>query len=369
MPGHKRNAAGFAARSLGGAERIDVTETPATDDLHHAEGILKEAQERANELYRTGMNSPLCEDMETFFLVGGSSAGVLAAVCTAVGEDGTVIALSGAHRSFTHAAELMRLTVSEVRPEEAVDADGIVYDFPGTVDPAKIEEALARHPEARAVFLTSPGYEGVIQDVKAIADIAHRKGIPLIVDEAHGAHFSLHPELPVSALALGADLVNHSVHKTLAGLTQTALLHVRGSLVNREKLRHYLDVFQSSSPSYVLMTSIDEAVQDIRRYGPVRFADLLTYKKEILECAAQFTHLQVAGETVVPDPCKIVICLRGDAASRMDGEALAARLREQYGIEAERAEKGHVILILTPYDTKEGIFRLKQALTEIDRNP
>lgn len=366
MPGHKRNAAGFASRTLSGALRIDVTETPATDDLYKAEGILKDAQARANALYRAGCGTAVCEDMETFFLVGGSSAGVMSAVCTAAGKDSEIIALSGVHHSFDHAAELMRSKVVWVTPPKAKDAEGNPCDFSGVLPPEEIAKAIEAHPQAKAVFVTSPSYEGVIQDVKAIADIAHAHDLPLIVDEAHGAHFSLHPELPQSALAQGADLVNHSIHKTLSGLTQTALLHVRGERIDRKLLRHYLDVFQSSSPSYVLMASIDEAMKDIRRYGAVRFADLLSYKKEILSCGSALKHLRIADERTVPDPCKIVLMLPEEIAAHTDGEALVARLRNEFQLEAERAEGRHVILILTPFETKEGIFRLTQALKSVD---
>ena len=111
------------------------------------------------------------------------------------------------------------------------------------------------------MVITSPTYEGIISDVHGIAECAHRRRIPLILDEAHGAHFGFHPYFPKNGNDLGADIVIHSLHKTLPSLTQTALLHMNGTIIDRDRVNMYLDILQSSSPSYVLMASIDECVR------------------------------------------------------------------------------------------------------------
>lgn len=374
MPGHKRNPAFLketdvarltnGAHPLYGAFLIDTTETEETDDLHHAEGILKEAQERAGALYRNRIrekkkDASLLADMETHYLVGGATAGVLSAVSAVCGEGGTVVAARNAHRSFYHALFLSGARAAYVVPKPAADGSRIL-PFPGPVSPEEIEMALQAHPGAAAVFCTSPTYEGVVSPIAGIARCAHEKGIPLIVDEAHGAHFSLDGRLPESAIAQGADIVIRSVHKTLAALTQTALLHVQGELVDRKKLARFLAVFQSSSPSYVLMSSIDTALRDMEAHAGERFDTLFSFRQQIEEAAAGWKHLYPVPRTVAQDPCKLTILAKNASGVRQI-------LRDEYHIEAETADDARLILILTPYDTKEGTDALCDALCRIDR--
>ena len=142
-----------------------------------------------------------------------------------------------------------------------------MFGINGGIRPETVERLLEQTEGIQAVMVTSPTYDGVVSDIKRIGEIVHRKKIPLIVDEAHGAHFGFHPYFPNSSVRLGADLVIHSLHKTLPSLTQTALLHVNGNLVNREKLQRYLGIYQTSSPSYVLMAGMDECIRDVLLSG------------------------------------------------------------------------------------------------------
>ena len=142
------------------------------------------------------------------------------------------------------------------------------------------------------VVITSPTYDGVVSDVKAIADMVHGYGVPLIVDQAHGAHFGFHPSYPENAVSQGADIVIHSVHKTLPAPTQTALLHRNGNLIDREKLKRYLHIYQSSSPSYLLMAGIDEALFTIATEGFRRLDELLGLRKQLEKRAETFQHIR-----------------------------------------------------------------------------
>jgi len=282
MPGHKR-----ALGSMCDPYAIDITEIEGFDNLHHAEGILKECQERAARLWKS---------RHTYFLVGGSTAGILAGVSAAAwrpeAEGGVLVMSRVCHKSVYHAAAVCGLETRYTG---------------GLASAEETEEALLElEREGRsacAVVITSPTYEGVVSDVKAIAEVCHRYRVPLIVDEAHGAHFGMHPCFPPSSVSQGADIVIHSVHKTLPALTQTALLHLNSELIQPSQIEFALGVYQTSSPSYVLMASVDNCVRILEESGTELF-DLL---------AANLTEFYGKGEETLrhirlvrtDDPSKI----------------------------------------------------------------
>ena len=238
MPGHKRRKDDFANPFF-----IDITEIEGFDNLHHAEGILKDAQDRAAALYHSE---------ETYFLVNGSTCGILAAVSACTARGGKILMARNCHKAAYHAAYLRGLDIEYLYPEKED-----IFGINGGIHEDIVEKALEEFQDIQAVMITSPTYDGVVSNVEKIAQIVHRKGIPLIVDEAHGAHFGFHEYFPKSSVEMGADLVIHSLHKTLPSLTQTALLHVNGNRVDRECLRKFLDIYQTSSPSYVFMAGMD----------------------------------------------------------------------------------------------------------------
>ena len=178
MPGHKRRAAWLCD-----PRRIDLTEIDGFDNLHHAEGILRDAEMRAARLFKSS---------ETHFLVNGSTSGILSAIgaCTLPGK--TLLMARNSHRSAFNAAALNRVTCAYLSPSDMA----VPCDINGRISPEQVERALGRSEQVCAVFLTSPTYDGVVSDVAGIAEAAHRHGIPLIVDEAHGAHFGMHPLFP-----------------------------------------------------------------------------------------------------------------------------------------------------------------------------
>ena len=209
MPGHKRNRASSADDFL--FER-DITEISGFDNLHHAEGILKEAQEYAAQIYGT---------KKCFFSVNGSTAALLAAVSASVNKGGKILVARNCHKAVYHALYLRELQPVYIYPHEDPK-----LGINGGISPGRVEMYLAENPDIQAVLITSPTYDGIVSDVARIAEIAHRYGVPLIVDEAHGAHFRFSDYFPVSAAQLGADVVINSVHKTLPCLTQTGVIHL-----------------------------------------------------------------------------------------------------------------------------------------------
>lgn len=344
MPGHKRNE---DAAPFGKIFNVDITEIDDFDNLHDAEGIILDAQHRANDLYKAD---------ETFFLVNGSTSGVLAAVSAVCNENDTLLTARNCHKSLYHAAYLNKIRLNYFYPEYLTE-----YGIYGAVSLDVIKSSVTE--DTKAVFITSPTYEGIVSDIRSIAEYLHSKGIPLIVDEAHGAHFGMHKDLPAGAIEMGADIVIHSVHKTLAAMTQTALIHVQGDLVDRDRLRRYLRIYQSSSPSYVLMASIDNAIDEISTNGNNIFGKLLEYNKMILDKTSDCRYIKILDNTIIDDPGKIVISVKG---TNMSGMELYDELRLKYHLQLEMAGDTFGLAIITGYDSKEGIMRLIEAVINID---
>lgn len=362
MPGHKRSRAAGAMSQYYG---IDITEIDGFDNLHHAEGVLLEAQQRANRLYGN-------EGSETFYLVNGSTCGVLAAVMAVAERGAELLIARNCHKSVYHAAILQELRLHYYYPPVLEE-----YGICGGADAEEIDRLLARYPDCAAVVVTSPTYEGIITDVRAVAEVVHARHKILIVDEAHGAHLGLHESLPPGALASGADLVIHSLHKTLPAMTQTALLHVQGERVDRGSLRRYLAMLQSSSPSYVLMASMDSCIRYMESSGAERFVWMRQQYELFSKKMADCRHIEIAnavyaGQT--PDVLhgkfiagwdigKLAIGVRDGL---LNGQQLYDLLRDEYRLQMEMAAERYVLAIMTVMDTAEGWQRLADALSEID---
>lgn len=360
MPGHKRRLSGQMPREL--FER-DITEIDGFDNLHEPEGIILQAQQKASELYGSD---------ESFYLVGGSTCGILSAISAAVPEGGRLLADRRCHRSVYHAAYLRNLELSYLYSDtmqdcdihEAVNAGAVEKAL--TFDADSMEGSLSlQNKLPDAVLVTSPTYEGRIADIKRIADITHQKGIPLIVDEAHGSHLGFYQGFACNSCQAGADLVIHSVHKTLPAMTQAALLHVKGDLINRERLRRYLKIYQSSSPSYVLMSSIENALDQVARNRESLFGEFLRRWRKMLERLSPCRRLRFfTDEDGRQDIGKLVI-LAGKTG--LSGQQLYDILLKKYHLQLEMASTDHVLAMFTIGDTEEGFRRMTEALLEIDQ--
>lgn len=355
MPGHKRNSLIAPYLEKLGA-RFDLTEIEGFDNLQDPKGILLKSMKRASKLW----GSKKC-----FFLVNGSSGGLLAAVGALAGRGDKVIMARNCHMSVYNAMELSGAEPIFLMPP--LEKDFGIYS---SMQAKKVKETLIQNPGVKAVILTSPTYEGVISDISSICDAAHKKGVPVIVDEAHGAHLGFSPFFAGGAVRAGADIVIQSLHKTLPSLTQTAVAHINGSLIDETELKRRLAMFQSSSPSYLLMSSIDSCVRLIENDGAFLFEswekNLRLFYDEIkpLEKLKIFMENDLHKKHIHAfDHSKIVISARDIALS---GAELMELLRRKYKIELEMAS-GYCALAMTgPGDTEEGMLRLARALLEID---
>lgn len=268
MPGHKRQMQLFPG------EAQDITEIEGFDNLHDAEGILRALQEKA---------AKICGASESFYLVNGSTAGILSAVSAAVPQGGKLLMVRNCHKAAYHAAYLRNLEVKYLWT-------GVQPDFGCALAPTveQIEKALKEDAEIQAVLIVSPTYEGLTADVAAIAKVVHEKGLPLIVDEAHGAHLGFHSFWAENSCRQGADLVIQSLHKTLPSPTQTAILHVSGNRIDRQRLKRFLRIYQSSSPSYLFMAAMEEALDRVsadreKLFGAFR-ENWLTMSEKLQNC-------------------------------------------------------------------------------------
>lgn len=224
---------------------IDLTELTGLDDLHAPQGVIAQAQSLAADYFGAD---------HTFFLVGGSTAGNIAMILSTCTPGDKIIVQRNSHKSIMNGLELSGAKPIFVSPE--YDEKVHRYTAPSF---QTIQQAILHHPDAKAVVLTYPDYFGNTYNIKKMIDFAHEYNIPVLVDEAHGVHFSIGEPFPKSALALGADVVVQSAHKMAPAMTMASLLHVKSNYVTKEKVAHYLQVIQSSSPSYPLMASLDIA--------------------------------------------------------------------------------------------------------------
>ena len=348
MPGHKRNG-GLTGAAL--PYGIDITEIDGFADLHHAKGILKEMQERTANLYHAE---------ETCWIVNGSTAGILSAIMGCTKRGGGILIARNCHKSVYHAIELNELHAVYLYPEMDQRTG-----LNGEIRVEAVREALGKYgKEIQAVMITSPTYDGVVSDIRAIAEAVHEFGIPLIVDEAHGAHFGFHPYFPENANQQGADVVIHSVHKTLPAPTQTALFHMNGNLADREAVRKYLHMFQSSSPSYILMAGIDACMGLLETKADELFSKYADRLQRTRKKLGKLKNLELE-ESEHFDRSKIVISTKN---TMLTGKQLYEELLEHYHLQMEMAAGAYIIAMTSIGDTDAGMERLEDALFEIDMN-
>lgn len=353
MPGHKRNPRFCSGLDLHNA---DITEIDGFDNLHDARGILRDAQERAGRLYGGS---------KTWFLVNGSTVGLLCAIAACCQPGDSLLMGRNCHKAVYNGVYLNHLNPIYIYPK----VHGLYGVYEG-MDPQKVRRAFDRNPAIRALVVTSPTYDGVVSDTRAIAKIAHEYGAVLIVDEAHGAHFGFSSYFPGSALASQADIVIHSVHKTLPAPTQSALIHVQGERVDREKLGRLLTYYQSSSPSYILMAGIDRCMQLIEDEGDVLFSEYSGRLDGLRRGLGELDHIKLAEKEDFDSNCKDydrskLFLYTG--ASSLNGQKLYDRLRDQYHLQMEMAGRQYTLGMTSFCDTEEGFDRLMAALITIDR--
>lgn len=353
MPGHKRNE---DLMSMINPYGIDLTEIDGFDNLHEPEEILLSLSNRISKLYGSVYSYPL---------VNGSTCGILAGISGATKRGDKVLIGRNCHKSIYHGILLRELEPVYLYPPKITGTS--IF---GGIHPELIVDMLTKHPDIKLVVITSPTYEGIVSDIKKIAEIVHQHGAYLLVDEAHGAHFGLDVTVPISAVSLGADIVIQSFHKTLPSFTQTAVLHL-----NEKKLKHavetYLKIYQSSSPSYLLMSSIDQCIQLLESQRNHLFQNLNIQLEQFYKNMKKLDHIKVLSKDLIGrfgiydiDLSKLVLI---PCHCSISGKDLSRKLQEEYRIIMEMDAMDYSLGISTICDRKEGFQRLEAALYHIDK--
>ena len=360
MPGHKRKNGDFLRSKgenpnlsmidtvLDNLHNIDVTEVPGLDDLHNPMGIIYESEKELASVYGT---------FASYYLVNGSTGGILAAVASCVSQKGKIIVADNCHKSVHNIACLLKLDACYVKSEALFENAG-----------EAIKTICNDNPEAKAVVVTSPTYEGVFLDINIISEIVHNAGMKLIVDEAHGAHLPFIKSLKkYSAIYNGADVVIQSLHKTLPSMTQTAILHVMDENLDAD-IRRYLSVFMSSSPSYIMLCDMERAIDIAQNYNYEAYmTKLMATRKKLLELK-NITLKEVRKnfdmEKLNSDPTRLVL----SAKAPITGAGFEKLLSDEYGIVCEMSGIDYVVLISTFFDSDEDFDYLYNSLKKIDDN-
>lgn len=350
MPGHKR----IMIEDYN-PYQIDITEIEGFDNLHNASEILKSSQQRAADLYGS---------KQAYYLINGSTCGILAAISASTQKGDKILVARNCHKAVYNAIFLRELSPIYIYPK-ITDAK-----IQGKIESQEVKKALDKNPDVKAVIITSPTYDGIVSDVEEISKIVHNYDIPLIVDQAHGAHFGLDDRMPESAIKLGADAVIVSVHKTLPAFTQTALLHICSNRISQKKIKKYLGIYETSSPSYILMAGIESSIRHISEKGEELFAELDKKLDDFYNGVENLKNIKVltkkdftSDEAYDFDRTKIIMLTEKCGIS---GEELLRILHNDYHIELEMAAGNYALALSTIMDTKEGFERLMHALIEID---
>ncbi|WP_016949390.1 aminotransferase class I/II-fold pyridoxal phosphate-dependent enzyme [Anabaena sp. PCC 7108] len=357
-PGHKRGV-GISPllTDLIGKDvfRADLTELAELDNLFKPENAILAAEELAAEAFGAE---------KTWFLVNGSTCGIEAAILATCRMGEKIILPRNVHSSVISGLILSGAMPIFIQPEYDED-----LDIAHSVTPEAVKAALATHPDTKAVLIVYPTYDGICGNLQAIAQLTDQYNIPLIVDEAHGAHFHFHPELPISALSAGADLTVQSIHKTLGAMTQASMLHIQGKKIDIDRVNKALQLVQSTSPSFILLASLDAARQQMAIHGEKLMSQTLLLAKEARIELHQIPGLStsLANQKKSPgfidlDRTRLTVNVR---KLGLTGFAAEDILNEKFAVVPEFSSWQNITFIISLGNTKTDITNLVQALNNL----
>lgn len=329
----------------------DLTELTELDCLFAPDGVIQQAQQLAAEAFGS---------WQTWFLVNGSTCGIEAVIMATCCDGDKIILPRNVHSSVISGLILSGAIPIFINPEYDTNL-GIAHG----ISIESLETALQKHADAKAVMMVYPTYYGVCGDIRAIAQLTHEYNIPLIVDEAHGAHFAFHPKFPISALAAGADLTVQSIHKTLGAMTQASMLHLQGERININRLNKSLQLTQSTSPSYLLLASLDAARQQIALNGEkllTRTLQLAQEARNQISKIPQLSILSLSPSSLSLDKTRLTVIVSQLGITGFEAEEI---LDEKFNVTPEFACLKTVTFIISLGNTKEDIEQLIKAFTEL----
>ncbi|MCK5764042.1 MAG: hypothetical protein KAH05_07975 [Clostridiales bacterium] len=348
MPGHKNGR--LLSSYFSEYFKYDITEIPGADNLHNPIGMIKKTEEMISEYYASD---------KSYIIVNGSTAGIYSAVMVITKPGDKLIISRECHRSVYSALILGGIEAEYIYPEIDSKSGAI-----NAINVEVVKENFMKYPEAKGMVLTSPTYLGVISPIKEISEYLHSIGKVLIVDEAHGAHLKATTLLPDDSISQGADISIQSFHKTLPALTQASVLHLNSKRVDRKKLESLLRIHQTSSPSYLIMASIDAAMNIMIDNGETLSDNLLDIINEFNENLESHKYLKrMTMKNSVLDPMRIVLVNKENR--KIDFHQLEMILRRDYHIQVEYAYDKGIVLIPSIANTSEDFLKLSKALDSI----
>lgn len=348
MPGHKRNKKFL--NDFYEFIDLDFTEIDETDNMHKPEGIIKQSKNILSKTFGS---------QESYFLVNGSTCGIIASLLSILKPNENILVARNCHISVHNGIMLCEANPIYILPD-------VDYNFPSAINPKVIQNAINKY-NIKACIITSPTYEGITSNIREISNILHKKNIPLIVDEAHGAHFCLSTYFPQTALEQGADIVIQSFHKTLPALTQCAVLHINSNIINKNRLEKSLSVLQSTSPSYIFMMSLEYCCYYINNYQHLinKYIDKLKILRKNLLTLKNFKLIDkdiLKNKNIDNfDISRITLLIKKNVSGSFINELL---IKE--GIQLEMYNENHIIAISTICDTDFGLDLLFKSLKKID---
>ena len=348
MPGHKRSDMG----AFFGVEKMDITEITDYDNLHEPEGIIRESMDAVKDIFKS---------KESWYLVGGSTLGILVSISSVCRQGDKVLIGRNCHKAVYNCIRLLQLETVYCYADISAEYD-ICEDMKSEV----VEGKLKENPDIKAVILTSPTYEGVVSDIAGIKEVIRPYGIPLIVDEAHGAHLIFHEYFPESAVQCGADLIIQSTHKTLPSFTQTAVLHLCSDIVTKEQVEEMIDIYETSSPSYLLMASAEYGIMYMKEKQE-QLAEYVDNLKNFRKKCEQLKKLSLLSQEKLNcfayDNGKLVFSVKDCG---INGKELFRLLYEKYHIELEMENLTYGIAMTSICDKREHFDELWKAISELD---
>lgn len=356
MPGHKEGRI-ISKEYIKNLGKIDLTEVPGLDNLYNPEGPIFEAQILAAKAFGA---------IESFFLVNGTTSGIYAAMHAVLEPDDKVLIMRNSHKSVYNGLVLTGAVPVYIKPDIDYDS-GIAMGISAN----NVERYLKNDKSIKAVIVTYPNYYGFCSDIVKISETVHNYGRVLIVDEAHGAHFAFSKMLPVSSLEAGADIAVQSIHKTLPSFTQSSILHLNSENIDADKLKFALSLFQTSSPSYILMSSIDIAREYMEGEGSVRLkraVELSMYARSEIN---KIEGIRCLGEEIIGkygimdfDKTKLTVNVSGVDITGAEAEKV---LRDKYKIQVEMSDAVNILAMVTLADGKEEINLLIQGIRGFEK--
>ncbi len=355
MPGHRGGTgADPAATSLLGLKAYanDVTGVPGLDDLHEPYGCIREAQELAAQAFGAD---------RTFFSVNGTSGAIHTMVLSVIDDGDTLIIPRNIHKSV-----LAAIVLSGAKPLFVPSTYDPYLGLPLGVDPSSMKACIESNPQAKGALLVNPTYYGIATDLTPIAEALHHRDMVLLVDEAHGPHCRFHPALPKPALDAGADAAAQGAHKIIGAFTQASMLHLKGDRMDRARLKAIYQYLSTTSPSYLLLASLDAARRQIALHGRELLDYAINLADILRESVNRIPGLYAFGQDLIGklgvdylDPTKVTITVRDLGITGYQAEVF---LRNQRGIQVELSDLYNVLVIVSCGNTAAHVYRLLDGL-------